>query len=308
MASLSKNSTQTFRNQLLIHKALNPKKKIKQKKPIAQRFPSAKERLYFKFIQSIMAKYTEYTNTVIIPRIQNWQKELQRLDSVSEDIVTIIQGFDDLYELIFETNRELLEKTLEGFGYDLNTLSDEQFKRIIENAVGVNPVTDNLWVNEKVKLFTQNNVNLISGLGDEYKKKINLTLIQGLQSGVTSQKLTADLLKINEQFSESRARLIARDQIGKFWGDVNKKRQLDIGAEYYIWRTMKDERVRESHEYMDGLLCDWNDPSTYSEDDGKNWSSRSGINGVELHPGEDYQCRCYAEIYTKNILQELFDD
>jgi SPP1 gp7 family putative phage head morphogenesis protein len=305
---MSRQSQQTFRNQLLIQKALNPKKQIKAKRTPKQKYPSAKERLYLKTIQEIMNKYTEYTNTVIIPQLKNWLNELQRFDSVSEDVVTIIQGFDDLYELLFVDNRGILEQTLERFGYDLNQLSDEGFKKMIESTIGIQPVTDNLWVNEKVKLFTQNNVNLISGLGEEYKKKINNTLIQGLQSGATPQSLTSELLKLNEQFSENRAKLIARDQTSKFWGDVNKKRQQDIGTEYYIWRTMKDERVRESHEVMDGLLCDWNDPSIYSEDDGKTWNSRSGIGGVNAHPSEEINCRCYSEVYTKNILEELFND
>ena len=44
----------------------------------------------------------------------------------------------------------------------------------------------------------------------------------------------------------------------------------------YIWRTMDDDKVRESHSERDDEVFDWDDEEY-------------------IKPGEDYNCRCYAE-------------
>jgi SPP1 gp7 family putative phage head morphogenesis protein len=96
--------------------------------------------------------------------------------------------------------------------------------------------------------------------------------------------------------SDSRAKLIARDQVAKLTGELTKERQLDMGVTGYIWRTVGDERVRDSHSEVDGKFFTWDNPPF--ETDGN-------------HPGEDYQCRCWAEpvlpefvAYEASLLEE----
>lgn len=48
-------------------------------------------------------------------------------------------------------------------------------------------------------------------------------------------------------------------------------------ADTYIWRTQMDDRVRPRHADREGKEFAWDDPP---------------LGG---HPGEDYNCRCYAE-------------
>ncbi|MBT4932618.1 MAG: minor capsid protein [Rhodospirillaceae bacterium] len=45
----------------------------------------------------------------------------------------------------------------------------------------------------------------------------------------------------------------------------------------YIWRTVGDSKVRSSHAELDGKVFSWDDPPE------------------EGHPGEEYNCRCWAE-------------
>jgi peptidoglycan hydrolase-like protein with peptidoglycan-binding domain len=59
----------------------------------------------------------------------------------------------------------------------------------------------------------------------------------------------------------------------------------------YIWRTCKDEKVREDHTVREGQAFDWS-------------SSPEGD-----HPGEDYGCRCWAEPADdsiRSVYPELF--
>lgn len=36
----------------------------------------------------------------------------------------------------------------------------------------------------------------------------------------------------------------------------------------------------------------WEDASIYKDQSAQNWEDKSGIGGVELQVGEDFQCRC----------------
>ena len=57
--------------------------------------------------------------------------------------------------------------------------------------------------------------------------------------------------------------------------------------DYYVWRTMEDEKVRESHALRDGKVYNWNLPP-----EGGN-------------PGEDYNCRCLAEEFDFKKMKRL---
>jgi len=58
----------------------------------------------------------------------------------------------------------------------------------------------------------------------------------------------------------------------------NRQTREDHSTEYYIWHTVGDDKVRSSHADNDGKIFSW-------DDDMK-------------HPGEDYNCRCWAEPYS----------
>ena len=60
--------------------------------------------------------------------------------------------------------------------------------------------------------------------------------------------------------TESRAKLIARDQTSKMNGAFNEARQTSLGIDRYVWQTSGDERVREEHQANDGQVFSWNDP------------------------------------------------
>lgn len=54
---------------------------------------------------------------------------------------------------------------------------------------------------------------------------------------------------------------------------------------YYIWRTQRDNRVRSRHAEHEGKIYSWDNPPEGG------------------HPGEDYNCRCWAEAYTPSITE-----
>jgi SPP1 gp7 family putative phage head morphogenesis protein len=91
--------------------------------------------------------------------------------------------------------------------------------------------------------------------------------------------------------SDSRAELIARDQVLKLNGQINRSRQRAVGIQRYQWVTSRDERVRETHAELDGSTQSWDSPPEVGE-------------GRNEHPGGDYQCRCIAVPLPPAWMQE----
>lgn len=133
--------------------------------------------------------------------------------------------------------------------------------------------------------FVGENVSLIKSIPTQV-----LNEVEGVISRAFTNATPHDVLvkQINERFSvgESRARLIARDQIGKLYGQTNAYRQQDLGITKFIWRTSGDERVREEHAALEGL----------------EFSYPEGAPGEGL-PGEPIQCRCSAEPVFGDLLK-----
>ncbi|MFP4097878.1 MAG: phage minor head protein [Alphaproteobacteria bacterium] len=57
-------------------------------------------------------------------------------------------------------------------------------------------------------------------------------------------------------------------------------------GEHYIWRTVKDSDVRPAHAAREGKIFSWTNPPEGG------------------HPGEDYNCRCWAETVKRNCDKE----
>lgn len=122
---------------------------------------------------------------------------------------------------------------------------------------------------------TQANIDLITSIPAQYLEKAQLAVEKNFVDGMRWE----DLAKIIEQtgdVTESRAKLIARDQTSKMNGAFNEVRQTSIGIEEYEWQTSGDERVREEHAANDTKRFRWDAPPTTG------------------HPGEDINCRCVA--------------
>lgn len=125
---------------------------------------------------------------------------------------------------------------------------------------------------------TAANVGLIKSIPTEYLEKVGRSVTDNFVEGVRWEDLAKDIERVGD-VTESRAKLIARDQTSKMNGAFNEVRQTSLGIDQYIWQTSGDERVREEHAANDGQVFAWNDPPATG------------------HPGEDIQCRCVAIPY-----------
>ena len=131
-------------------------------------------------------------------------------------------------------------------------------------------------VPEQITKFAETNAQLIVGLGQRMAEDIAEIVEDGVVAGSRWETIAGRLAHVG-QVTESRAALIARDQVGKLFGDINKQRQVNLGVTRYVWRDVGDNRVREEHEARNGESFEWSSPPEGG------------------HPGEEVNCRCYAD-------------
>jgi SPP1 gp7 family putative phage head morphogenesis protein len=143
-------------------------------------------------------------------------------------------------------------------------------------------------VNPYYKNVIDQQVGLITSIPEEQNIKLRKLLTQALIENQPQRQIAA-MLRKEFNSSKSRARLIARDQVLKLNGRTNRVKQEALGIDKYVWRTVKDDRVRNRHKELDGRVFSWDDPPTINN------------RGDKGHPGDDFQCRCYAEAVLDDI-------
>lgn len=98
--------------------------------------------------------------------------------------------------------------------------------------------------------------------------------IRNIISNLESGKFDRSDIKKLDAYLKRRNENIARNETGNLYSQEVKDLMIENDLEYYIWRTVGDDRVRDEH----------------AERDGKKFSIYD-----DLMPGEDFNCRCWAE-------------
>ncbi|MGG7074339.1 minor capsid protein [Campylobacter sp. 9BO] len=173
---------------------------------------------------------------------------------------------------------------------NLTPLTPNQNKPNIESIIENSPK-----VKDKLDEYIAKNVSLITSVKNEYLSDVEKAIRANyLQSGHIKNLST--MIDERTNVSKSRARLIARDQIGKLNADLTQERHAELGIKFYIWDTSHDEAVRKTHANINGKLCRYDDDTVYSDDGGKTWKKRTA-QMPKAKPGKEIQCRCSAIAY-----------
>jgi SPP1 gp7 family putative phage head morphogenesis protein len=109
---------------------------------------------------------------------------------------------------------------------------------------------------------------------------VNEIIYKGLENGKTARTIGKEVSALGG-VTARRGKFIARDQLGTLYGEMTKRRQTALGVKKYIWRTKQDPSVRDEHRLLEGEIIEWSKGEPFKG----------------LHPGEDYNCRCTAEMY-----------
>lgn len=156
-----------------------------------------------------------------------------------------------------QSDEQLSEMIRKQTGIDFSgLLSDEDLQEAIDESIGAN-------------------VALINSIPQQYFDRIEQAVMASMQAGTLNDDLADELKKI-KGMTDNRAKLIARDQLGKINSRLSQIRQQSLGITHYYWSTSHDERVRARHKRWDGDLIAWDSPP------------------IDGHPGQAINCRCTA--------------
>jgi SPP1 gp7 family putative phage head morphogenesis protein len=220
----------------------------------------------------------------MINNLNGWMGQYVPTDDEAKSGSPIYMGLGNIADSVFDFN--------EG-----------QFEKGAKAVLGVEfPVGEDWWPDAR-DTWAARNYELIHSDMQKYISQVNDFTEKAVTSGLSVKELTKQVLALDDKITKGRANFIARDQIGKLNGEITQRRMEAVGLSMYIWETSGDERVRPSHEVMDGGLCRWDDSTVYSQDGGKTWIPRPS-GAVMLHPGMDFQCRCSAIAYWEELVGE----
>lgn len=256
--------------------------------------------LYFKPLIDYVNKYINENKTELL---KGDSKEI-KLDAIpGESYRNMVKNMEGWLAVNIPENPEDNSRVYLGLKETANQLKDfqdKEFEKQLEKSIGVSIKEQSEWWNNMIDSWSDTNYQLIKSNARNFVNKINVIVEQSITNGTTVSELKQAIQKATSGLSDAKCRLLARDQIGKLQGQISQGQMTELGLELYIWSTSGDERVRDSHLEMEGLLCRWDDASVYSEDGGKTWIPRPS-GAIEMHPGQDIQCRCVALAYFPEI-------
>ncbi|NMP26857.1 phage head morphogenesis protein [Rahnella sp. SAP-1] len=145
-------------------------------------------------------------------------------------------------------------------------------------------VIDNTPVGHIMRSIVAEQVKYIKSLPIEAADRvydIQNQAIELVANGGRSTELAEEIMRSGE-VAESRAKLIARTEVGRASVALTQARALSVGSDGYIWRTADDGDVRHSHDLMNGKFVRWDSPPT--------------LDGMTGHAGCLPNCRCYPEV------------
>jgi SPP1 gp7 family putative phage head morphogenesis protein len=191
-----------------------------------------------------------------------------KYDSIEDDFIKLL----NLFELF---TPKKIQIGIDKNGRKLWAENDRTYKGTVFDLLAINDVSNSVYEGT-LESWTRENIALIKGVNVQQINTLETELLRAMRMG-TRAKDFEEVLREELEYSERRIKLIARDQILKFSGQIDRLKQTEIGITKYIWRTSGDERVRRTHEQNANKTFSWDNPPETG------------------HPGQDYQCRCRAE-------------
>lgn len=232
----------------------------------------------------VRAHLPELVRNAPLPRTDS-----TRLDATTDEIIRRI--IHDVEAQIGQRIRpEQVRELSNRFGNRAALQNKQAISRQFKAVLGVDLPSGDPHLGEQIDQFRAENVRLIKNITDDQSRSVETVLRRTLRTGRRAEDIESEI-QGSLGVSESRARLIARDQILKLNGELTQLRHREAGVEEYLWSTSRDERVRGNplapdssgdHFHLEGKKFRWDSPPIVDS------------KGRRAHPGEDFQCRCVA--------------
>lgn len=269
--------------------------------------PLAQERRYYRKLKGILDKAKALVDARFMPSLPRLFEEagIHHDAAAAWDGASRPMGAHTVHSLIDDIKIDMyrivhdqyISQVARDAASGTNAFNRQQMKNQFQQVLGVDPIRSEPWLAPKVDLFAHQNAQLIKSIPDQYLTEIEDKVKQGMSDGRRWEDIAAEIEGEGREagrydVAKNRAALIARDQVSKFNADLNEARQKNLGIPGYTWRTSMDEKVRHSHQVMEGTKHKWSDPPL--------------VDGEHVHPGKAIQCRCTPEPDIEAILGEAW--
>lgn len=248
----------------------------KRRRRPAPASPHALERSYERAVRAIEARMRAEVKDYLAGPF----KRAQRAEAASarEDARDFADlDFGPLRVRLGRLARGAGSRILDQFGRRISAWNKDDLERLIKVDLGAEPPA----VRAVLAAWRRENVDLIESISTRLLDDVETVVTDAVRKGTRVETLAR---QIGERYavSDSRARLIARDQVLKANADLTRQRHVEAGVTRYVWSSSRDERVRPMHADLEGRTFAWDDPPV------------TNLRGDRNHPGGDYQCRCVA--------------
>lgn len=258
------------------------------------------------------------------------KKRLLRKTRFPKRIYNTLKQEKEAYELIYNlmnvSSKSMIEEALNGYKIvdDLNELekasiissvelsafelSTDKLISNVESAVSNSfaefskisigeryipaPVEKSLLNNWKNNFLIQ-----CKSATNDLKKIISKDVYDSVMRGDALSVVRKKILESTNDYTKKKAQFIARDQVSKLNGVINKVQQKSVGINLYVWTPVGDARTRDSHARLgqNGVICSWDDPTIYYKVEDNKLVKHKRLASMFIgHPSEDYQCRCFG--------------
>ena len=256
------------------------------------------------------------------------KKRLLRKTRFPKRIYNTLKQEKEAYELIYNlmntSSKSMIEEALKGYKIadDLNELekttsvssvelsafdlSTDKLISNVESAVSNSfaefskisigeryipaPVEKSLLNNWKNNFLIQ-----CKSATNDLKKIISKDVYDSVMRGDALSVVKKKVYESTNDYTKKKAQFIARDQVSKLNGAINKIQQKSVNINLYVWSAVGDARTRESHSRLNGVICSWDDPTIYYKVEDNNLVKHKRLASMFIgNPSEDYQCRCFG--------------
>lgn len=292
------------------------KKKPTKKLTSPRSYPHGIEQKYYRELKSFYKPLTDYVSNYISSHIEpllRGDSDELHLDAIPgdsfRDMIYNIEDWLSIYmpdisDIPEGSNNNVILTSLGKTADEAMEFGNKEFSKTLENGIYVKMPTTAPWWDDMKKSWAEDNYTLITSNAKNYVSKINSLTEQAIVNGYSHSRLKDEIKKATEGLSDKHCKLLARDQMGKLNGQITQAQMQEIGLDLYVWSTSADDRVRDSHAVMEGLLCRYDDATVCSFDNGKTWVDRPS-GAVEFHPGQDFQCRCVGLAFYPELVSEI---
>lgn len=249
--------------------------------------PKGIEADYLKAFRPLLAEALAMIERELVPILPSLVARRDATDQLGarRDAGRLSELLDRLSKEFYDRLRpEQIEKLAAEFAKRTEKWEKQENAKQVKAAFGVDVLTREPALAAKTGGFVAENVALIKDVPNKFFADVESRVARAVRDGKRPEDLAKEIREAHG-VSERRAALIARDQIGKFFGEVAQARQTAMGVKSYVWRTANDERVRDEHAEREGEVFDWDNPP----DDG--------------HPGQAISCRCFSEPLLTDLLE-----